>query len=391
MGTRSTHITQGNPVRRREVTHIDIHIIQSVPPSNMNRDDTGSPKTAVYGGVRRARVSSQAWKRATRRDFADYLDTSEVGVRTKRAVELLAARICALDSSISSEIAQARATDLLEVLGLKVKEKRRTKGDTGPIEPPLTEYLIFFSNLQLDRLATLVVESLPDKVSKADAKRALDSDHSYDVALFGRMVANDADLNVDAACQVAHAISTHAVANEFDYFTAVDDKNPADETGAGMIGTVEFNSATLYRYATVNVQGLQSKLGDPKATTRAAQAFVRSFVTSMPSGKQNTFANGTLPDAVVVSVREGRPVSLVGAFEEAVPDQGKGWVEGSCTALTTYAHDVGAAYGPSAGSTWVVRVGSKTASVDVLGTRVSLDELVEQLGSQLEALLPSEA
>lgn len=373
------------------MTHVDIHIIQSVPPSNLNRDDTGSPKSAVYGGVRRARVSSQAWKRATRRDFGLYLDTSEVGVRTKRAVELLADRITTLDSSIGSESAQARATDVLDVLGLKVKEKRRAKGDTGPIEPPLTEYLIFFSNLQLDRLARLAVDSLPDKVAKTDAKRALDSDHSFDLALFGRMVANDADLNVDAACQVAHAISTHAVANEFDYFTAVDDKNPADETGAGMIGTVEFNSATLYRYATVNVLGLQSTLGDSKATARAVQAFVRSFVTSMPTGKQNTFANGTLPDAVVVSVREGRPVSLVGAFEEAVPDQGKGWVEGSCTALTKYAREVGAAYGTRAGSTWVVRVGDNTSRIDELGTRVSLDELVDQLGSVIEAVLTSEA
>lgn len=145
------------------------------------------------------------------------------------------------------------------------------------------------------------------------AKAALSRDHSVDVALFGRMVADDANLNVDAACQVAHAISTHAVATEFDYYTAVDDQNPAEETGAGMIGTIEFDSATLYRYATINVPALLRSLGDTEATAQAVEAFVRSFATSMPTGKQNTFANRTAPDAVVVMVRPDRPVNLVGA------------------------------------------------------------------------------
>lgn len=355
---------------------IDVHVIQSVPPSNLNRDDTGSPKTAVYGGVWRARVSSQAWKRATRRDFEDYLDTTEFGVRTKRAVELLADRIQRLDPELEEAEAQTLATGVLKQAGLKTKARR--KAEAG--EPELTEYLVFFSNQQLDKLADLAVESGEVPPSARAAKDILKGGNSFDLALFGRMVANDADLNVDAACQVAHALSTHAVTNEYDYYTAVDDKNPEDETGAGMIGTVEFNSATLYRYATVSVGALHDNLGHGEATARAVEAFVRSFVQSMPTGKQNTFANGTLPEAVVVMAR-GRGVNLVGAFEDAVTDREGGFVQGSCRRLTNYANEVNGAYAAPPEVTLVTRVGERTASLDDLGgERVTFEELVSRIG-----------
>ncbi len=355
---------------------IDVHVIQSVPPSNLNRDDTGSPKTAIYGGVRRARVSSQAWKRATRRDFEDYLDTTEFGVRTKRAVELLAGRIRQLSPEVDDEEAQTRATIVLKQAGLNTKPRR--KAEAG--EPELTEYLVFFSNQQLDKLAALAVESNDSPPSVRAAKGVLKEGNSLDLALFGRMVANDADLNVDAACQVAHAVSTHAVTNEYDYYTAVDDKNPDDETGAGMIGTVEFNSATLYRYATVSVGALQENLGHGEATARAIEAFVRSFVQSMPTGKQNTFANGTLPEAVVVMVRN-RGVNLVGAFEDAVVARQDGFVQGSCQRLAVYANEVASAYSAPPEATLVTRVGERTAALDDLGgERVAFDELVSKVG-----------
>ncbi len=351
--------------------HIDIHVIQSVPPSNLNRDDTGSPKTAMYGGVRRARVSSQAWKRATRRDFTEYLDMTEVGVRTKRAVELLTERITGLRPGMDGAEASALAVRALEAAGLKVKAGRKAKDG----DQPLTEYLVFFSNLQLDRLAEVAAGSGGGVDARA-AKAALNQAHSVDVALFGRMVADDASLNVDAACQVAHAISTHPVTTEFDYYTAVDDQNPAEETGAGMIGTIEFDSATLYRYATVNVDALRANLGSDEATARAVAAFVRSFVTSMPTGKQNTFANRTAPDAVVVMAREGRPVNLVGAFEEAVRGQ-EGYVAASCAALAKYATDMDSSFGNAPRTTWITRVGARTDALGVLGEAVTFDALVE--------------
>jgi len=364
--------------------HIDIHILQSVPPSNINRDDTGSPKTATYGGVRRARVSSQAWKRAARRDFSQYLHLDRLGVRTKRAVELLSERIRALSPELEVATAASLAQRALEAAGLKVKAPR--KGKEG--DHPLTEYLVFFSNLQLDRLAAVALES-PDKVDARPAKAALRQDHSVDVALFGRMVADDANLNVDAACQVAHALSTHAVATEFDYYTAVDDQNPAEETGAGMIGTIEFDSATLYRYATVNVDELKRNLGDAEATALAVEAFVRSFATSMPTGKQNTFANRTAPDAVVVMVRDGRPVNLVGAFEEPVHGR-DGYVAASCKALAEYAAEVDAAFGGAPGDTWVTRVGRRTDALAPLGDSIPFDELVRRVGQRTRSAATEE-
>jgi CRISPR system Cascade subunit CasC len=362
--------------------NVDVHVIQSVPPSNLNRDDAGSPKTAVYGGVRRARVSSQAWKRATRRDFEGYLDTSEFGVRTKRAMELLGKRIEAFEPGLDGAVALAKAKATLEAAGLKTKAARKAAEGT----PELTEYLVFFSNQQLDKLAQLAVDAGDDAPAGVAAKKVLKEGNSFDLALFGRMVANDADLNVDAACQVAHALSTHAVTNEFDYYTAVDDKNPDEETGAGMIGTVEFNSATLYRYATVSVNALQENLGHPEATARAVEAFVRSFVQSMPTGKQNTFANGTLPEAVVVMVRDGQGVNLVGAFEDAV-GAGDGYVAASCEKLAEYAKDVAEAYAARPIAGWVTRIGESTAPLDALGDRVAFDGLVAAVGQKVRAAL----
>ncbi len=357
--------------------YIDIHVLQTVPPSNLNRDDTGSPKTATYGGVRRARVSSQAWKRAARRDFAGYLDRTELGVRTKRAVELLSNRICEHSPETDPVAAAALAEVVLSKAGLKVKAARKAKeGDA-----PLTEYLVFFSNHQLDRLADLALATAATAIDARAAKDAMNQQHSIDVALFGRMVADDASLNVDAACQVAHALSTHAVSTEFDYYTAVDDENPVEETGAGMIGTIEFDSATLYRYATIDVDELRRSLGDDDATARAVQAFVRSFATSMPSGKQNTFANRTAPDAVIVMSREDRPVNLVGAFEEAVRGQ-DGYVAASCEALAAYATDVDRAFGSGPTDTWITRVGRRTDALSLLGDTIAFDELVARVGQR---------
>ena len=163
------------------------------------------------------------------------------------------------------------------------------------------------------------------------------------------MVADNTDLNIDAACQVAHAISTHAAENEYDFFTAVDDeksRSEEEDAGAGMMGTVEFSSATMYRYATVNIDMLRHNLGDGQAALRALEVFIRGFCLSMPTGKQNTFANRTVPEAVVVAVREDQPVSLVGAFEEAVPaDAARGYVARSVEALARHAATIEDNYG----------------------------------------------
>jgi len=308
-------------------TFIDIHVLQTVPSSNMNRDDTGRPKTGFFGGVTRARVSSQAWKRATRKDFAAYLPKDDRAVRTRRIIEDLVARLQALDPALEQDGAIALAKGVMEAAGIKFKTARTKKPAKGeeaaPADPfDLSEYLLFVSNQQLDRLAELALTGREGKVDKSAAKAALQGDNGIEVALFGRMVADDAAINVDAAVQVAHALSTHAVEPEFDYYTAVDDKNAESDPAAGMIGVIEFNSSTLYRYATINVEQLHQNLGDVEVTGRAVEAFVKSFVLSMPTGKQNTFANGTVPEAVIVQARSRRPLNLMGAFERPVTADG---------------------------------------------------------------------
>lgn len=383
-------------------TIVDIHILQTVPPSNINRDDTGSPKTATYGGVRRARVSSQAWKRATRTSFDAYLDSSELGVRSKRIVELVAAAITARDSSLKDR-AEELAAETVKQVGIDVKAPK--KGETEQ-----AGYLVFLSTRQVENLADAAVSAAAaDDIKKAlkDAKvkELANQEHSVDVALFGRMVADQADINVDAAVQVAHAISVHPVETEFDYYTAVDDRttkfdyytpederNTGEETGAGMIGTVEFNSSTLYRYATVDVDRLADTLGNIEATQRAVEAFLSAFVRSMPSGKQNTFANRTLPEAIMVRVRDSQSINMVGAFEDPVRESGTvGRVKRAAEALVSETTEIERAFGEQPVATWVTRVGDDTASLDELGANVALPELATELGALVNARLTEQS
>ena len=367
-------------------TIIDIHVVQTVPPSNINRDDTGSPKTALYGGSTRARVSSQAWKRATRNAFADLLTPNELGVRTKRVVELIAKEISDAAPEFEGKSLEL-AEKLLDTAGIKVeKPKARPKKDKEAAEEAeenaQVAYLLFLSRRQIINLGRLAVdtERSGGTFNKAEVKAVADSEHSVDLALFGRMVADAADLNVDAAAQVAHAISVHAVDNDFDYFTAVDDRSPADNAGAGMIGTVEFNSSTLYRYATVDADALKANLGTTEATGKAVAAFIRAFVTSMPTGKQNTFANRTLPDAVVVSVRDSQPVNLVGAFEDAiVAPEGSTRLHEASMRLAEYSAEIDRAYAQKPVASYVLRVGAQTEPLAVLGQGVDIDGLVSSV------------
>lgn len=370
--------------------YVDIHVLQSVPPSNVNRDDTGAPKSALYGGVRRARISSQAWKKAVRTSFKDFLPASQTGARTLRVVELLMNRLTADPYRLAQEDARQKALAVVKALGLKA-DKPRVKDGSGHEGVERTQYLVFYSNQQLDRLAQLAATS-EGKIPSSDAKKAADSDHGIEVALFGRMVADSKDLNVDSAVQVAHALSTHAVEIESDYFTAVDDyKLDEDDAGAGMIGTVEFTSETLYRFATVAVSTLEDNLGDVDLTADAAAAFVRGFVVSMPTGKQNTFANNTLPDAVVVQIRKGRSSSFVGAFEDAITSTTGGFVEASCKALASYAHDCEEAFLGAPVASFVTRVGTRTEAVSDMGTAMPIDELVSSVRDQVATVLRAQS
>lgn len=352
--------------------YVDIHVLQTVPPSCVNRDDTGSPKTAVYGGTTRARVSSQAWKRAVRRMFMERMAGADVGIRTKHVFDLLVEEIRTMAPDANAEkLAEAALTEA------KVTVKAKKAGD-----PKVTDALFFVSPAQIKALARLAVEGTKDKKA---FQAALNDAPALDVALFGRMVASNPELNTDAACQVAHAISTHTVHNEYDYFTAVDDRSPEDNAGAAHLDTVEFNSSTLYRYATVCVSDLANAMNGDAA--QAVCDFVDAFIASMPTGKQNTFANRTLPDFVYVTIRDDQPVNLVGAFEKPVVAGTEGYMQRSVNALVAYAGKVYTSFADAPAAAWV------TANADVADDftqRLPRRAMLDALGAEIARRLADE-
>ncbi|WP_310717497.1 type I-E CRISPR-associated protein Cas7/Cse4/CasC [Streptomyces lydicus] len=367
---------------------VEVHVLQSLPPSNANRDDSGTPKQALYGGARRARVSSQAWKRATRTEFAKAVEPADRATRTKRIAALLAERLtlAVTEGGVGLEAAQADrlAAALLEPLGITKSSKKEEQ----------SAYLLFFGKRQLDdivnllngRAAELVALSDADlkaEVGKLPVVATLSTGHPAEVALFGRMVADLPALNVDAAVQVAHALSTHAVRTEFDYYTAVDDENTEDH-GAGMIGTVEFNSSTLYRYAVLGVHQLRDNLSSAQDTRETAIRFVDAFTRSMPTGHQNSFAHRTLPHLVLLTLRTDQPVNLVSAYEEPVVGV-TGLATESAVRLADELKSVGATWGSEPVSTFAAYNVEADKLTEVFGPSTafpalldSLDELVGQ-------------
>jgi len=305
---------------------VEFHLIQNFAPSNLNRDDTGAPKDALFGGHRRARVSSQCFKRAIRLNAADaaMIPEENQGVRTKKLKQLLEKRL----EELGRDEAGARIEAALAAAGLKVKEDGKT------------EYLLFLGRGEIEAFAQLVNShwdalsaapaadakkskkeakaGLPPEIIK-QAKALLDGKKAVDVALFGRMLADLPGVNQDAACQVAHAISTHRVEREFDYFTAVDDEAKVGEPMVQMISHVEFNSATFYRYAVVDVAKLIENLhGDKELALTGLSAFAQAMARAIPTGKQNTFAAHNPPSFVGVVVRHASPFNLANAFEKPV-------------------------------------------------------------------------
>ena len=352
--------------------YVDFHVIQTVPPSCINRDDTGSPKTAIYGGALRARVSSQAWKRAMRLSFKDIFTSELIGCRTRKIKVLVADKICANHPDMDREAAEKLAVQIMALGGVKSDEDKK-------------DVLFFVSAIQIESLAKLAVEYQEDtsgkkekeKAYKSRVESALRDNPSIDILLFGRMAPGNPSLNFDAAAQVAHSISTHTISNEYDYFTAVDDCADEDHTGAGHIGTVEFNSSTLYRYATVNVGELAQML-QPEELKLAVKGFAEAFIRSMPAGKQNTFANRTLPDMVYVTFRNDQPVNLVGAFEKPVTAKG-GYVRESERAFIVYAKEIYSNFVSFPEKAWIVG-----AEEENFADRINFVKLLEEIEDGIE-------
>lgn len=351
---------------------VELHILQNFVPANLNRDDTGSPKDCTFGGIRRGRISSQCLKRAIRTEFkaSGLLGPENLSKRTKRIVEELAKRLAASQDS-TIEFTRSVAVALLKALGLEVDKENKTK------------YLVLLAESEIQALTELAVqywpqlsaavaqaaaqaqeegkakvkaekEVLPGNVKKAMLDR-LDGGRAADLALFGRMIANLPDKNVEAACQVAHAISTNKVEIEFDFYTAVDDLKPDDTAGADMLGTVEFNSACFYRYASVDTTELQRNLDDDAdLARRTLDAFLRASVDAVPSGKQNSMAAHNCPSLVMVVVRERGQWNLANGFVRPVrPSAEADLVQSSVQALDSYWGKLTAMYGGQFAGTWL--------------------------------------
>jgi CRISPR system Cascade subunit CasC len=306
--------------------------------------------------------------------FRDTFANEDISVRTKRIQAMVADELRELGYT---ENAEDGAKGILQATGLE--EKTISGGKDAP--------LFFLSRTQAKALAKLVMED--PKADKKAAQTALNSAPGIDLALFGRMVADNANLNVDASCQVAHAISTHKVLNEYDYFTAVDDFPPEEKTdaGAAMIGTVEYNSSTLYRYATIAVHDLSKQLESPAAAANAVRVFTDAFARSMPTGKINTFANRTPPNAMYVAIRPDQPLNLVGAFERPIKAgeaSEKGYVKSSAEALVKSANDARMWISPPMLSLAVSDLMRGIEGVEVINTLPDLlSRLEKELGDAL--------
>ena len=296
--------------------HMELHIIQSVPVACLNRDDLNSPKTAIFGGIQRARVSSQSWKRAIREMAKEISKEQFKGERTRLMYEPLVGEM--KNAGISPTEADDGAKKIIDALvKLDAKSTDKVKSTT----------LYFMSPLELETLAKAYAESKDAKkaLKSVDAKSLKDA---ADISIFGRMVANDHSLTVEAASMFSHALSTHKVDNEIDFFAAVDDLQSKDESGAGMTGTLEFNSATYYRFAALNLGMLADADHLGSMTKEERQSVVRTFVEAtikaIPGARKNTMNGNTLPVYVLGVVREkGHPIQLVNAFENPIrPSQG---------------------------------------------------------------------
>lgn len=379
---------------------VDVHVLQSVPFNNLNRDDLGSPKSVVYGGVPRTRVSSQCWKRATREHMQDHLADVpgyDVTMRTRRSVAHLADVLTARGWAAEDGIAAARVIFAAFLKEAKDEAKANAEDD-GPVKASKSgaqtdedtgSVLLFLTQSQYDDLADLVVANKDEVLAAAEAygnpkakaskttieaftrkgtgKRAdqiIASPRGL-VTVFGRMLASLPSGSVDAGVQVAHAFTTHESSVEYDYFSAVDDLNKDGDQGAGHIGTGEFSSGVYYRYATVDLQDLARNTGSDADSAILTQQFLRSFIESLPSGKANVTAPHTVPGLVVISVREDKPVSFAAAYESPVRAGGVGHMVPSLSRLAEHAALIAKVYGDTA--VWTGHVNAATADQAVTG------------------------
>lgn len=333
---------------------IELHLLQNFVPSNLNRDESNNPKDCVFGGVRRARISSQCLKRAIRL-HPIFEKATEVHPADRTRYLAVAITEKLVTAGKTSEEAAKAATNVSGSIlgGMDSKTPQRSK------------VLFFVSEEEINYLtdlilknweAALVGDEKKDNKPFTDIKKEFketfkDRTSAPAIALFGRMLAEDPKLSMDAACQVAHAISTHRISMEFDFFTAVDDLQKKDETGAGMMGIIGFNAATFYRYARIDFDQLLKNLnGDLNMARKSVEGFLRASVLAVPTGKQTSFAAQNPPTFMLAVTREdGMSWSLANAFEKPVfSHNDQGILALSAEKLDTYWGELVNFYGNSA-------------------------------------------
>jgi CRISPR system Cascade subunit CasC len=292
---------------------LQLHFLTAYAPSNLNRDDLGRPKTALFGGTQRLRVSSQSLKRAWR--TSEGFETAlkgHIGTRTKDFGNVVYAELV---KGLEAKKADDVAKKIADVFGA-----RKSKGDDEDLRQ--TETLVHVTPDELDALKSLAVLLAKEKREPKDSELVAliaVANGAADIALFGRMLAAKPGFNVEAAAQVAHALSVHKVVIEDDYFTAVDDLNKKEDSGAGHVGTQEFASAVLYQYVCVDLGQLAGNLGgDMELRKKTLQAFTRACLTVAPSGKQNSFGSRALASFALAEKGDFQPRSLAVAFLEPV-------------------------------------------------------------------------
>lgn len=345
-------MTTVNPFKN---TRIEFHILQSFPVTCLNRDDVGAPKTAVVGGVTRARVSSQCWKRQVRLAMHEF--GIKLGIRTKHVTEL-EEQAC-IEIGASEEQAKACASALADALS--------------------KDTLHFFTRTEALELAKLAQEKefdsskLSPKEVQKRAKKAFNPNiDGLDIALFGRMVAQakDVNLNVEAAASFAHAISTHAVNNEVEFFTALDDQEQGH--ASGHMGSLEFNSATYYRYVALDLGQLWESLRG-ESLSKAIEAFTKALFVAVPSARQTTQAGACGWDYARVLVRKGQGIQI--SFDKPVRAK-NGYLEPSVEALES-----GLAVKEKMAGSLFGKVAEYTLSKD---SNLNIDGLVQALTQYVE-------
>lgn len=344
---------------------IELHILQSFPVTCLNRDDLGAPKSAVFGGVDRARVSSQCWKRAVRELAHETCPALFGASRSKLlgpAIEKAARELGADDRTVAAvkEIVLTamnkddKKQDMVKTLFFFSPESLRNAirplvADGEKKLPPEVVDGLLSGDEKTVKKAKAAADKLSKDLLKAFGERVSDA---ADIALFGRMVADDASQTVEGAALFSHALSTHAVRSELDFFSAVDDeKKGADDAGAGQIGTIEYSSACYYRYVGINLDLLgKSHLFDQAQRKAVLENFIRAVVLANPAARKNSMFGQGLPSYVLAVRRKGQPLSLANAFEKPVEARrGSGFVAPSIEALKKEWTDLKAAFGIDGG------------------------------------------